>query len=284
MKYLKFQTKDKLIYNAILLGNIKSKKAYIFIHGLSGDMFSRFDLNKKLAKKSRMLLCFNNRGQGIINKFRKEDTKSKKGYKSELLGSAFEKFSDCKYDIQGAVDYLKSQGIKEIYLVGHSTGCQKSVYYLSKTNDKAVKGAVLLAPISDYSSTINSVDKNLYKQALKEALKMKKDNKLNELLPLNTWYAPISAQRFLSLYTPESTEEIFTYGSKKAATLLKKVNKKLLVFLAEADEHNDRDSNDLKGWFEKNTKKTDKVFVIKEANHSFQGQEKKVVDIIHKYF
>jgi len=284
MKYITFQSKDKFTHNAILLGSTKSKKAYIFIHGLSGDMFSRFSLNEKLAKKSRMLLSFNNRGQGIINKFKKEDPKSKKGYKSELIGSALEKFVDCKYDIQGAVDYLKNIGIKKIYLVGHSTGCQKSVYYLAKTNDKAVKGAVLLAPISDYSATINSINPDMYNRALKEALKMKENNQADKLLPNNTWFAPISAQRFLSLYTPNSTEEIFSYGSKKQATLLKKVNKKLLIFLAEADEHNNRDINDLKIWFEKNTKKTDQVFIVNEANHGFQGQEKKVVNIVHKYF
>ncbi|MFP4514765.1 MAG: alpha/beta fold hydrolase [Parcubacteria group bacterium] len=284
MKYISFQSKDKLTFNAILLGSAMSKKAYIFIHGLGGDMFSRFDLNQRLAKKSRMLLSFNNRGQGIINKFKKEDHKSKKGYKSELLGSALEKFSDCKYDIQGAVDYLKLQGVKEIYLVGHSTGCQKSIYYLSKTNEEAVKGAVLLAPISDYSAIIDSVNSDIYNAALKVALKMKKSKKANDLLPSNLWFVPISAQRFLSLYTANSTEEIFTYSSKKPATLLKKINKNLLILLAKEDEYNDRDVSELKFWFEKNTKKTDKVLVVDKANHGFQGLEKKVVDIIHKYF
>jgi pimeloyl-ACP methyl ester carboxylesterase len=284
MKYIQFKSKDKLIFNAIVLGNTKAKKAYIFIHGLGGDMFSRFELNEKLSKKSTIVLSFNNRGQGIINKFKKEDAKSEKGYKSKLLGSALESFTDSKYDIQGAVDYLKSQGIKEIYLVGHSTGCQKSIYYLSKINDSAVRGAVLLAPISDYSSIINSMDSKAYNRALKEALKLKKAKEADKLLPSDAWFAPISAQRFLSLYTPNSTEEIFSYGSKKPATLLRKVNKKLLVLLGEKDEHNDRDVNDLKSWFEENTKKEDKVFVVKEANHGFQGQEKKVADIVHKYF
>ncbi|MCF7794915.1 alpha/beta fold hydrolase [Patescibacteria group bacterium] len=284
MKYITFKSKDRLNYNAIILGDTKAKKAYIFIHGLSGDMFSRYDLNEKLAKKSRMLLSFNNRGQGIINKFKKEDTQSKKGYKSKLFGSALEKFTDCKYDIQGAVDYLKSIGVKEIYLVGHSTGCQKSVYYLAKTNDSVVKGAVLLAPISDYSAIMSSVHPDMYTKALKEALRMKKNKQADKLLPNDVWFSPISAQRFLSLYTLNSTEEIFSYGSKKPATLLKKVDKKLLVFLAEKDEHNDKDNDVLKSWFEKNIKKTDKVFVIDEANHGFQGQEKSVVDVIHKYF
>jgi|AntRauTorckE6833_2_1112554.scaffolds.fasta_scaffold17426_1 pimeloyl-ACP methyl ester carboxylesterase len=284
MKYIKFKNGDKLMLDALVLGNNKAKKAYIFIHGLGSNMFSCFSLNQKLAKKSRMLLTFNNRGQGIINKFKEEDIKSEKGYKSKILGSALEEFTDSKYDIQGAVDYLKSQGIKEIYLIGHSTGCQKSVYYLSKVNDKTVKGAVLLAPISDYSSTINSIDVNSYKKALEEALKMKKNNKENELLASNFWYRPISAQRFLSLYTPTSTEEIFTYGSKKIATLLRKVDKKLLVFLAEKDEYSDRESNVLKVWFDKNIKNLNKVFIIKEANHGFQGKEDELARIIHKYF
>jgi pimeloyl-ACP methyl ester carboxylesterase len=284
MKYITFQSKDKLSYNAILLGSAKAKKAYIFIHGLGGDMFSRYNLNEKLAKKSRMLLSFNNRGQGIINKFKKADDKSKKGYTSKLVGSALEKFTDCKYDIQGAVDYLKNIGVKEIYLVGHSTGCQKSVYYLAKTNDSAVKGAVLLAPISDYSSIINTIDSNIYQKALKASLKMKSAKQANKLLPENLWDRSISAQRFLSLYTPNSTEEIFSYESKKPATLLKKVNKKLLILLGEDDEYNDRDVNELKKWFKENIKKTDHVFVIDKANHGFQGQEKKVVNIVHKYF
>ena len=284
MKYVQIKSTDNLMLDGLILGNIKAKTAYIFIHGLGSSMFSRLDLNNRLANKSKMVLTFNNRGQGIINRFKQEDNKLKKGYKSKLLGSALEKFTNSKHDIQGVVNYLKDLGVESIYLVGHSTGCQKSIYYLAKQDDKAVKGVVLLAPLSDYSSIMNFIDLNTYNKTLKEAVKMKKDKKANNLLPSHLWSTPISAQRFLSLYSPNSTEEIFTYGSKKPATILKKVNKKLLVFLAENDEYSDRGVSNLKVWFERNVNNKSQVFVINDTNHGFQGKEVEVAKIIHQYF
>ena len=114
--------------------------------------------------------------------------------------------------------------MKEIYLAGHSTGCQKSVYYAIKKADRAVKGLILLAPISDYAAERMRNTKGTLLRATTVAQKLVKAGKKHDLLPKNVWHGVIDAQRFLSLYTPTSAEEIFSYAQpKKNPSVLKKV-------------------------------------------------------------
>ena len=39
------------------------------------------------------------------------------------------KFTDCLLDIEGAINYAKEKGYKDIILEGHSYGCNKVIYY-----------------------------------------------------------------------------------------------------------------------------------------------------------
>src|SRR5690606_34801397 len=119
-------------------------------------------------------------------------------------------------------------------------GCQKIVYYASRKRDKLVRGLVLLAPISDYAGTERRVGSRMYGKALTAARDLLKHGKPHALLPEGTWYVPIDAQRWLSLYTPDSAEEIFTYASGRKPTMLRRVKLPMLVLLAQNDQCADR--------------------------------------------
>jgi alpha-beta hydrolase superfamily lysophospholipase len=120
---------------------------YIFIHGLTGNLFSRSDVAAELAQGDAACLLFNNRGHAYISPLRHAD-KKKTG---SLGGTAHEVFADSRDDIAGAVHFAQTRGARRIVLVGHSTGCQKAVWYLAHKPAPEVKGAVLLAPLSDYA-------------------------------------------------------------------------------------------------------------------------------------
>lgn len=277
-----FLTPKKLKLNGVWLGTSKPKTLYIFLHGLGGSVFSRAPLNTLLASGQEAVLAFNNRGSGTINYLKQGGGGKQKYFPA---GVAHEVFADCLDDIDGALAYARSRGVKRIFLLGHSTGCQKSIYYLAKRPKTIVKGAILLAPISDYADVLRKSNKAVYSRALAWAKRLKAKGKPHELLPANVWPAPLDAQRFLSLYTAESIEEIFTYASNKKPVTLKRVKKPILSILADEDEFADRPAIEIKAWFDEQLKPGKNNFsaIIKGVVHSFEGGEKEVVTLIRRW-
>ena len=218
---------------------------------------------------------------GII----KIDKKSKKGYRRELGGETHEKFTDCADDIQGAVNLLRKSGAKKIYLVGHSTGSQKIAYYLAQgENQRKIAGAAL-SPMSDYASIKNDVPRAKLARARKFAEMLVKKKKPHELLPLNIWPDLLDAQRFLSLYTPDSKEEIFSYAQpKKKPRTLQKIRIPLLVVLAGKDEFRDREMEEIADWFESNIMSENaSIVTIPNAMHGFKKKENIIANLIGKF-
>lgn len=285
---VKIQTPKKFILDGLLLKQNNNNTFYIFIHGLGSNLFSQIELLQKLAGTKNNILTFNNRGNGIIAKIKQVSKKDSGGYKSHSIGMAHEVFTDCLDDIDGVVNYVSKLGAKNIILIGHSTGCQKSIYYLSKKINPPIKGAVLLAPMSDFADTFAFTDKKVYQKAVEYAKNKISQGCSHELLPSNIWKQTIDAQRFLSLYTVDSQEELFTYASGKNPTILKRVKKPIFVVLAGNDEYKDRPISDIARWFEQVLFKHDiKIDIINNAPHNFNGYAdsvaKKIVNWTRRY-
>lgn len=282
---ISFVTTDKLILNGVWFGKKNNKTAVIFIHGLGGSIFSRLEIVSSLGKGKVSVLTFNNRGSGNINGFKKIDKTKAKGYGKFLAGEWHEIFTECVHDIEGAIQFSKSCGAKKIYLFGHSTGCQKIIYYLAqKNNQKSITGAILACPLSDWSISQKYNDKKMMRRAEKKARELVKKGKPHELLPKNIWPYGHDAQRFLSLHTPDSKEEIFTYAQpdKKPKTL-QKVKIPVLGIFAGNDEFNDRPTQEIVSWFEKNTGENFSSVTIFKADHSFTGKNKSIENVIQRY-
>lgn len=276
-------TPKRFILNGIFFGSKGAKNVFIYLHGLSGSLFSHINLFEKIVDKNNAVLAFNNRGSGVINKVRQLPSSGKKISKAFLMGTAHEVFTDCIDDIEGAIKTAKSFGAKNIFLMGHSTGCQKSVYYLAKRKKSSVKGAVLLAPISDYADAIVNHGEHLLK-ARRVAEKMVKEGSGHELMPSDIWPLTHDAQRFLSLFTPESAEEIFTYASGKKPRTLQVVNKPLLAVFAGGDEFTDRPAEEIAAWFEKTLfRKKHQIEIVKGSPHHFSGHEVEVSKLIREW-
>lgn len=276
----KIITPKKFVLNGIFFGSEKPKNIFIYLHGLTGSLFGHIDLFEKIVDKNNAVLAFDNRGSGVITPIKKLCS-SKKGYKNVDIGMIREVFTDCVDDIEGALICAKSLGAKNIFLLGHSTGCQKSVYYLAKKQKSPVKGAILLAPMSDYADAVAFNDKKVFSRAVGCARKMVKAGKGHEFMPKNIWPELIEAQRFLSLNTPDSIEEIFTYASNQSPKILQKIEKPLLVILAENDDCRDRPMKEIASWFEKNVKsKKYRVAIIKKSLHGFHGYEAELGGLI----
>lgn len=272
--------------DGLWFGGSRPKTGIIFVHGLGSTVFAHHNFLTPLASKNTVVLFFNNRGHDKVTSIKKVIGKSKKGYRWELAGKTHERFVDSADDIHGAVSLLRKNGAKKIYLVGHSTGSQKTAYYLAQgKNQKKIAGAALLSPLSDCASIKKFVSRRTFLRAQKFAAALVAQKKPHDLLPANVWPDILDAQRFLSLYIPNSKEEIFSYGEpKKRPRTLQQIEIPLLIVLAEKDEYRDRDIEKIAEWFETNIA-TENASVITVANalHGFRKKENIIPNLIGEF-
>lgn len=280
-------TPKKFVLNGLWFGPESPLKIIIFIHGLGGNAFSSHRLITPLADSQTAVITFSNRGHDQISSIKKVDNRKKKGYSRITAGESMEIFTDCVDDIQGTINYVLSVCPKaSIYLAGHSTGCQKSAFYLSRAGkQKFIKGVILLAPMSDYAGLLKSDKNGNLKAAENFAKDLVKKNQPQDLLPQEIWPDMVSAQRFLSLATSESQEEIFCYCQQnKTPSVFRKIKIPTLIVLAEKDEYRNRPIKKIAGWFEKNSGSEKlSVGVISSAPHNFYKYETQVQSLITRF-
>jgi alpha-beta hydrolase superfamily lysophospholipase len=272
-------TPKKFALYGLWYGPQKAERVIIIVHGLCSTMFSSVsrELPQHLVDGKTAVLVFNNRGHDIVSKI-------SSAKKTLLAGGAHENFKESADDLRGAVLFAKKNGAKFIFLAGHSTGCQKAVYYVHVfKKDPIVKGLILLAPVSDHSAALKTDKSQKLRKAVAVAQKMVKVGKKNELMPkefLTPWSIN-DAQRFLSLYTPDSTETLFPYEQTgKKAKVLSSIKIPILVMWAGKDQYADRPSKEIARWFDANITGNHHVHIVPNVKHGFNGGEKMVATLI----
>ena len=288
---VKITTPSKFVLNGLWLGPYsakaskgkprKPKRVIVWVHGLGSSMFSKLTIAEKLVDAKTAVLVFNNRGHDTIANVPTTGKKRVKG------GAAHEKFTDSADDIQGAINFVRKTGIKNIFLAGHSTGCQKAIYYASRNpfrTRRVLNGIIILAPMSDYSAHRHEYGAKKVGRAVHYAQAMARRGDGQQLLPPHIWDWPWSAQRFLSLYSGKGSEEIFTYwDAKKNPKTLKSVKVPVLVLLAEKDEYGDRPAKKIGEWFGRHLQAKHRVIIVPRVPHSFKGGERAVAGAIRKF-
>ena len=274
-------TPKEYLLRGLWFGPKRAKRVIVFVHGLSGSAFSMKNVLELLVDKKTAVLTFNNRGFEIVSTLR---TKRKEKESERLKGgAAHEVFTECVDDITGAIRFAKSKRAKEIFLAGHSTGCQKSIYWASRTKARGVKGIILLAPVSDWAGEMKRQGAAKVARAMTVARTLLRRGKKHELLPSGLWHETLDAQRFLSLYDPDSVEEIFSYGQpQKNPRALKSVRVPILVLWAARDQFSDRPAERVREWFEKHMQ-SGEAAIIPRVRHGFLGAERKVVQTIRQW-
>ncbi len=273
-------TPKKYLLGGLWFGGNHPRRAIVFVHGLDATVFAHHDFLVPLASENTATIFFNNRGHDTVTKIRKTNGQRK------MAGAAHEVFTECADDLEGVIRLLRRKKVKKIYLVGHSTGSQKIAHYLSrKNNQRKIAGAVLLCPVSDYASNKKFTTPRKFKRAQAYAAKLAQQKKPHELLPVAIWPDLRDAQRFLSLNTPDSKEEIFSYAQpKKIPRTLRKIKIPLLVVFAGNDEYADRPARGMAEWFRKNIKsKRSKIIIVPRARHGFKGKEERVANAVKRF-
>ena len=284
--HIRFSTPRQCLMDGLWYGGSKPRRALVFVHGLGSNAFGHHDYLAPLADRNTAVVFFSNRGHDLLSRTRRSGFDRAWKRKAVLAGAVREIFADCVDDLQGVVNLLRKEHVKEIYLVGHSTGCQKSVFYLAQSGrQKYVRGAVLLCPVSDYAAVHRFTDAGKLRLAQDVARELLRKRKPHEYLPPEIWPDLIDAQRFVSLYTPNGQEELFHYAQpQKIPQALRRIRIPLRVVLAENDEYHDRDTQEIAAWFSANLRSTrGSVSIIPHAGHSFKGQEDRVANEVRAW-
>ncbi|MBU1165231.1 DUF1749 domain-containing protein [Patescibacteria group bacterium] len=245
---VQIKTKDGLTLPGMLYRPKRSKSAAIHLHGNgSSSVFYHDDMRGEMAKvlnaKNISLLLFNNRGAHYIKKLHPY----KKGREtSKRYGMAYEKIKECILDVDGAIDFLKKQGYKKLYLIGESTGANKiCVYNFYKPRNKISK-YILLGGGDDTGIYYYTLGRKKFNRLLKEAstkIKKRKGGEIiEELLPGMIF----SYQGFYDIANPNGDYNVFPfYEALKKIKLSSKplfrhfisINKPTLVVYGEEDKY-----------------------------------------------
>src|SRR3989344_8160069 len=181
-------TPKKFVLNGLWFGPKKPKRAIIFVHGLTASAFSMRHIVNELVDEKTAVITFNNRGFEKVTEIKRIRGKKREWVRA---GATYEVFTECADDIQGAISFVRRAGVKNIYLAGHSTGCQKAVYWASKyRGGRAATGIVLLGPLSDYAIALAQNKKGKLKKAVAHARRLVRSGKPHELMPkeLGSWF------------------------------------------------------------------------------------------------
>lgn len=267
--------------------NQRKKTAVLFVHGLGGSYGNaarNTELAKACVKRGMAYAIFNTRGHDTVSSFRKKLGGKGKRYKTVYGGTAFEKFKECIFDIRAMIGFLEKLGYRKIVLLGHSTGANKALYYLYKTNDKRVRGLCLASPISDVVVEKKNLG-NKFEAVLKKVKLIAKKHP-DALLSASITSRIMTARRYLSLHTPGSAEDVFPYAYHgRGFAELKSVRVPVSVIIGDKDAHLDRSAKELVAKFSKNVPKAKSFsgLIVKGGEHSFYGREKEFAEVVGKW-
>ena len=273
-------TKDKLVHQGIFYEpKAKGNRAILYVHGLSSVFYNEPVMTGMFADacetEGMAFASFNTRGHDMIAGIRKIDGTPPYGYSYFPGGAGYEAFKDSVLDIEAGIDFLVRHGFKDIILVGHSTGANKVCFFAATQKNLHVIASVLSGPMSDRLSSPKDA------KQLSFMRKLVKKGKGDELL-LGHHFFPLTAKRYLSLYEPGSTEDVFDYGDKNPKlTYFSRITMPLLVVLSGKDEAADRPITDIQQIFDAKAKaSTYKSVIIPDAPHRFNGYETLAVSTI----
>lgn len=281
---IEFVTKDGLEHQGIVhIPDDFSGNTILWIHGLTSRFYSNVALMNRFAReceaKNMAFASVNTRGHDYVTSTHRLDEKEEKGYRHETIGASVEDFTECVYDIRGAIDHLVSRGVKRVVLVGHSTGANKVCYYAAMANDLRVCGVVLSGPMSDrYSAGLDPKAHAEYKRIMQQKLAVGKGD---ELLSGFDFF-PLTPKRWMSLLAEGSPEDVFNYRDDKGAlSTFSEIRVPLLVVFAGNDEHADRPVPEIRAAFDAHAaSRAYNSVVIEHADHSFTGKEKEFVNTV----
>jgi pimeloyl-ACP methyl ester carboxylesterase len=244
-------------------GSTKSQTLLIFVHGMGSNFYkSKFKKAwmERGPKAGIDVFSFNNRGcEGDV---------------------ADERFVDCLADIDAALNFARVEGYRNIFLLGHSTGCQKITYYHSRRNNPRVKGLILAALGDDLAIAQRDLGR-AYPAWLAKARALVAEGRGDKRLPPRC--LGFTARRFLSAVDPNKTEaQLFHLNGK--LRVFRSIRIPILAVFPQNEQYACipvEQAADILAAATRSEHFTN--IVIPDADHSFHGQEIVCVDAVIRW-
>jgi len=264
---VRVRTRDGVFLDGVIVEPRRRRRAaLIWVHGL-GSSFSSGQpmiaaLSKRLTAAGIAFIKLNTRGHDAVARGGKR-----------LAGAAFERFGESVEDVRAMIAFARDAGYRGVILAGHSTGANKVLHFASRVRDRRVRGVILLGPVSDIAGEAKRVGTRELRRRVAVAERLARRDP-DALVPREFGFW--SARRYLSLYRPGETEDVFQYYRANARwTALRRVRVPIAVVIGSRDEYLDRRPSELIEAFERNATRARSVagIAIAGARHGFQGRE-----------
>lgn len=284
--FIRFKTSDNVELRG-WLSNQSGETAVIHIHGRAGNGYENYfldNLREMFNKNNISFFTIDTRGSGVTNSFWKDGKEDAWGEGTKLGGSCYEIFEESEFDIQGAIDYLKTLGKSKFILMGHSLGGSKVVNFILKNKSSEIIAAILLSP-TDMVGWANTDPKN--QEYLRRAKELLKEGKGEELVGVQCWLdkTPISAGSYPGLCEAGTAVDI--YADKEAKSSMGNVEIPMLIPYGDTDIGITEIDGSIDKWIIRVNKiKNDntQISVIKNASHSFKTHEEELAALVEKFF
>ena len=280
-------TRDRIPLAGVLFEpEKKTQSAVIWLGGLTSHFYGSLErtriLGRSCTAKGIALAVFNHRGSGTVTGARKV-SKNKKEHVT--LGTAYEIFEECVFDIQAYITWLQGRGYRKIILWGHSTGANKAAYYYYRTRGRGLASIGLLGAVSDIPPFKKEFGSK-FETARTWAQESVNAGKPRELMPPALSGGAIwTAQRFLSLASEGMKEDTFPYyDPTRKFYWTKNIGIPFAVVMGEKDEFAHAPMTEIVDIFKKNIpEKYLTAKIISEADHGFGGKEKQLANFLVKW-
>ncbi|MDE1860233.1 MAG: alpha/beta fold hydrolase [Candidatus Micrarchaeota archaeon] len=147
---IQFLTRDKIKLHGFLIGSRTTDACMIYVHGMGSSFLTSipFAIYRYANAAGFALFTIDTRGHDNSASL----SRYVNGKRENLRGGTdYEVFEDSWLDIDAAVGALAGLGYKRFVICGHSTGCQKAIYYKDRTKDRRVIGIAMIGPADDYN-------------------------------------------------------------------------------------------------------------------------------------
>lgn len=253
-----------------------SDKVVLIIPGINGNFIENdffLPICKKLSENGINCLCVNTRGSFHVS----TSLHPQNLEKPKKIGTSYEVFEECKYDIACWLDYLYRKGFEKIDLVSHCFGANKIIYYFNSdlVNDSIIDNIIFISPANLMYKLSKYPD---YLDMIKEAKKNVEEGNPNKFIDCHLFYK--SSISFLQLIASKKVDNLpLEVGSDDDFQDFKRINNKLSVIYGSNDKYAVPHINRIVNIANENTDIN--LLEIQDADHIFFGKEEELANCVY---
>lgn len=273
---INFITEDKLnLFGILHIPELQTNEVVIFIHGIHSNCHREKDdiFSEELCKNNIAYFTFDNRGANTVTKI-----------SGRLYGSAYENPLECIYDIEAAIKIMKEKGYTKIHVLGHSLGSSKILYWYTTTKQQEIKTVGFLSLVD-----VSGIEKAFLGSKNEKIIEELKKQKLSALIPQEMFIKassilPLSVGTFLKIFIEKEFNKISYAENAIDIECINTIKEPVFMRFGTINEYVTRSvPQTVADIASKTTKNNIDISYIENADHSYHGKEKQLINEYIKF-